>query len=135
MTTTDNIVGRRVRLIQTDDRYTKLKTGSMGTVTGFAIDTFFGDTTTHVKWDDGSNLSLLSSVDIFEILPERDAFLEQFKKFIVEGVKLIDMWPQSSDEFENELNSHSWPFTMSLDEVMCELVDIYGKIHGKVDDR
>jgi len=87
----------------------------MGTVTGFAIDTFFGDTTTHVKWDDGSNLSLLSSVDI------------------VEGVKLIDMWPQSSDEFENELNSHSWPFTMSLDEVMCELVDIYGKIHGKVD--
>ena len=45
------------------------------------------------------------------------------------------MWPQSSDEFENELNSHSWPFTMSLDEVMCELVDIYGKIHGKVDDR
>ena len=133
MTAIDNIIGRRVRLIHTDDRFTKLKPGALGTIIGYTASDYFGDVTTHVQWDSGSSLSLVSSTDMFEILTERDAFLEQFKKFIVEGVKLVDMWPQATPGFEDELNSFSWPFTMSLDEVMCELVEIHGKITDKVD--
>ena len=132
MTAIDNIIGRRVRLIYTDDKYTKLKSGALGTITGYTTNDYFGDVTTHVQWDDGSTLSLLSNADVFELLSERDAFVEQMNKFIVEGVKMADMWSQMTPAFEDELNSFSWPFSMSFDEVMCELIEIREKITDKV---
>ena len=47
------IVGDRVELIRTDDQYTSLRSGSQGTVTMVWPDTV------DIKWDDGSNLSLI----------------------------------------------------------------------------
>ena len=48
-------VGDRIELIHTDDQYTSLRPGSQGTVTliGSWLDTV------HIKWDDGSTLSLI----------------------------------------------------------------------------
>lgn len=47
--------GDRIKLMHTDDVYTKLQRGSLGTIT--RVD--HKHATIHVKWDDGSTLSLL----------------------------------------------------------------------------
>lgn len=53
-----NRVGDRVRLIYTNDPYTELRSGAMGTVD------FIDDMgTVFVKWDDGSALGLLAGFD------------------------------------------------------------------------
>jgi len=52
------MVGRRVRLIYTDDPYTNLRSGDEGTVD------FVDDAgTVFVKWDSGSSLGLIAGVD------------------------------------------------------------------------
>lgn len=132
MTAIDNIIGRRVRLIYTDDKYTKLKSGDLGTITGYTTDDYFGDVTTHVKWDDGSTLSLLSGTDVFELLTERDAFVEQMNKFINNGFALLDIWTKASEAFDAELQDYGWPLSMSFDEMMYELVNVRDKIADKV---
>jgi len=48
----------RVRLGHTSDPYTNLTAGSLGTKTGEYIDPW-GARTILVKWDNGSNLSLI----------------------------------------------------------------------------
>ena len=54
-------VGDRVRLIYTTDEYTRLETGSEGTVS-------FVDSlgTVHVDWDNGSKLGLIPGMDAWE---------------------------------------------------------------------
>jgi hypothetical protein len=54
--------GQRVKLVHTDDEWTRLRPGSLGTVVAIRPDysnprEFVLD----VDWDDGSNLSLLSA--------------------------------------------------------------------------
>ena len=58
-------IGDRIELEFTDDPYTKLKTGSQGTV--LFIDYI---KTVHIKWDEGSNLGLIPKVDRFHIIKE-----------------------------------------------------------------
>lgn len=53
--------GTRVKLISTNDKYTPLKSGTMGTV--FRVD---GIGTIHVKWDNGSMLGVVPEEDIIE---------------------------------------------------------------------
>lgn len=57
----------RIRLVSTTDRYTKLKAGDEGTVTGSRQDPW-GDTVIYVKWDSGSTLSLIEGEDAYEVL-------------------------------------------------------------------
>lgn len=60
----ERYIGRRVRLIRTSDPYTRLTSGTEGTVD------FVDDTgTVFVRWDDGSRLGLISGEDAFEVLP------------------------------------------------------------------
>lgn len=61
-TLTKTLAGSRIELIHTDDPYTKLKPGAMGTIN--LID-HFG--TIHVNWDDGSTLGLVPQVDKYII--------------------------------------------------------------------
>lgn len=72
------IRGNRVFLIHMDDPYTKLKYGDMGTID------FIDDAgSIHVKWDNGSNLALLSSHDEFRIITiteERKLKLKKINK-------------------------------------------------------
>lgn len=56
-------IGKRIRLIHTADEYTKLTSGSIGTIT------FIDDTgTIFADWEDGSKLGLLPDHDLFEII-------------------------------------------------------------------
>lgn len=52
----------RVRLAKTNDPYTDLTAGSLGTKTGEYIDPW-GSSVIRVKWDNGSNLSLIEGED------------------------------------------------------------------------
>jgi len=55
----------RVRLVHTDDPYTNLKVGSLGVKRGEYIDPW-GSKTIRVKWDNGSDLSLIDGQDIWD---------------------------------------------------------------------
>jgi hypothetical protein len=59
--------GRRVRLVHTDDPYTDLKPGSLGTI-DFTDDA----DQLHIHWDDGSHLALIPGYDRWEVLPDAD---------------------------------------------------------------
>lgn len=55
------LIGQRVRLLFTDDAYTKLIPGDLGTVD------FIDDVgTLHIKWDCGSYLGLVPDIDVWE---------------------------------------------------------------------
>ena len=56
----------RVRLVCTDDPHTNLRPGDLGTVTIVEDNSFTGPTI-HMRWDNGSTLSmLLDSGDVIE---------------------------------------------------------------------
>jgi hypothetical protein len=67
--------GARVRLIQMDDPYTKLKEGDEGTITN--ID---DAGVIHVNWDAGSTLGLVPEADRFTVLNEEDNKYRPFPK-------------------------------------------------------
>ena len=56
-------IGQKVRLVYTDDSYTELRSGAIGTV--FYIDDL---NTVMVDWEDGSTLGLIPGIDIYEII-------------------------------------------------------------------
>jgi Domain of unknown function (DUF4314) len=62
------MMGKRVRLIHTDDPYTKLKKGDLGTIqfSFFNLDELI----VQVKWDNGSNLGLIVGKDEYEVIRE-----------------------------------------------------------------
>ena len=49
-----HLIGKRIRLVVCKDPYTKLKAGTLGTVTD--IDSM---NTVHVKWDTGEHLGMV----------------------------------------------------------------------------
>lgn len=57
--------GQRVRLVFTDDEYTDLKPGDEGVIQGQTDGAY---PQLHVRWDNGSNLSLIPHVDRYEVL-------------------------------------------------------------------
>lgn len=60
----------RIQLVATGDPYTKLQPGAMGTKVGEYVDPW-GALTILVKWDNGSDLSLIAgSGDAWRELPE-----------------------------------------------------------------
>lgn len=62
----------RVRFLYTSDPYTRLVSGTLGTIVGEYVDPW-GDKTYHINWDDGSNLSMIpSSGDRFERITESE---------------------------------------------------------------
>ncbi len=52
----------RIRLVHTDDPYTELTNGSLGTLVGEYTDPW-GSRTIRVKWDNGSSMSLIDGHD------------------------------------------------------------------------
>ena len=62
-----NLIGRRIRLIHTDDAYTKLHFGSTGTIEDVAT-LSWGGIQVWCKWDEGSNLALIPPTDLFEFV-------------------------------------------------------------------
>ena len=67
---TEVTIGDRIELVRCDDPYTHLQPGSKGTVTGTSgpLRFFNNEVQIHVKWDDGSSLSLIESQDSYRII-------------------------------------------------------------------
>jgi hypothetical protein len=61
----EELLGRRVRLVFTDDAYTDLQPGATGT-----IDHVDDLGTLFVKWDDGSTLGLIPGRDRYEFIDQ-----------------------------------------------------------------
>lgn len=70
----------RVKLIRMEDPYTDLKKGDMGTIVGKNP---FGDLM--VKWDNGSNLSLIPNIDEYEVLERLVINFDKFKTLEFKG--------------------------------------------------
>ena len=63
------VKGDRVRLLHTNDGFTKLQSGALGTVTRWKEDVMGEYDQLHVAWDCGSSLSLIpQSGDRWEII-------------------------------------------------------------------
>jgi hypothetical protein len=62
--------GKRIRLIYTDDPYTKLRSGDMGTIK-YTFDNL-NDRNIAIKLDSGSTLSLVEMKYNYEILKEEE---------------------------------------------------------------
>ena len=70
-------IGCRIRLIMTDDPYTRLKSGDMGTITDVTEIPSFGNPDNGIEypkqrqiwvnWDSGSKLALIEGKDLYEI--------------------------------------------------------------------
>lgn len=59
----EKFIGKRIRLISTNDEYSPLKPGDLGTID------FIDDAgTIFAQWDNGSDLGLLPDIDRFEII-------------------------------------------------------------------
>lgn len=72
--TASTIIGKRIRLIFTNDPYTRLKTGDMGTIT-YASELpsrVGGERQLWVSWDSGSSLAMIEGKDFYEILEAED---------------------------------------------------------------
>lgn len=59
---TDEIIGKRIRLIQMKDDPHPIESGTMGTIYHYGSDVI------NVEWDNGRNLGVVINVDEFEIL-------------------------------------------------------------------
>ena len=69
-------VGDRVRLLRMNDPYSKVITGSLGTVTG--VVEVLGEPLYYMKWDNGSTLSLVPEVDLyFKVEEKKDNIQEE----------------------------------------------------------
>jgi hypothetical protein len=59
----NKFIGKRIRLISTNDEYTSLKSGDLGTIN------FVDDAgTIFAEWDNGSHLGVIPDIDRFEII-------------------------------------------------------------------
>ena len=68
MTTSSSKPGDRIRLVCISDEWTRLRPGTLGTVSG--VDDLG---TVHVRWDDGNTLGLVPGEDTWEIVERASA--------------------------------------------------------------
>jgi hypothetical protein len=65
----NDIIGKRIKILYTDDRCTKLRTGDMGTITGVSTIPE-GNRQIPVNWDNRSTLAMLEGIDKYKILDD-----------------------------------------------------------------
>ena len=65
-----DLIDRGIRLIYTDDRYTRLTNGDLGTIThiSFTPASMSVEQQVSIRWDIESNLALITGKDQFRIL-------------------------------------------------------------------
>jgi Domain of unknown function (DUF4314) len=119
---TTSLVGKRIRLISTNDPFTKLRAGAIGKVTDVRDD-LWGARIICVAWENGSTLSLVEGEDDFIIVaePARHDFADALERFVQSTLELSLAWESLDSEFASFLNTLDWGFTSSLDEWVHEL--------------
>jgi len=71
MSGVNKYLGKRIKLIHTDDKFTDLKSGDTGTIDDVREVNFLEDdnfTQFWVKWDRGGYLALIKDVDRFKVI-------------------------------------------------------------------
>ena len=66
----NELIGKRIKLITMFDDPNPLESGSMGTISHVA--NVFGNNIIHVRWDNGRTLNVEEGVDEYEILEDND---------------------------------------------------------------
>jgi len=67
-----SLSGKRIQLINTNDPYTKLKEGDLGTIEYVIRNSDLIGDQVSIQWDSGSNLMLIIGVDQFLIMDESE---------------------------------------------------------------
>lgn len=122
----ETLVGERIKLIQTSDPYTRIPKGSYGTVTRDLYENG-GVMCIGVDWDNGSSLSLVEGEDSWTVLGIADEYITAFEEYLFAGYKLLGLWQELDRKnllFANIVNSKEFPFKMSFDEYLAEMVSI-----------
>lgn len=120
------LAGKRIELIRMEDPYTNLKEGDMGTIQ-FTDD--IGQI--HVKWDNGSTLSINPEIDEWDIIEEELSnklkFVKLFEEFVsgsdlgyvnIKMEELSDLVDSTDDEFvsfEWSLNNNKLSSKLKID--------------------
>jgi len=114
-------IGKSIRLIYTDDPYTKLKPGAMGRVTRVA--SLGGQITVGVRWEDGSGLSLIDGIDSWHVLSDEEEFVLQMEKYVGAAYSFLSAWQsiEDSSDLQKIIDEIKWPFAMSFDEYAAEM--------------
>ena len=62
--------GKRIKLVHTDDPWTKLKPGDMGTIKDitFLPSSMGGNMQIWISWDSGSSLAMIDGKDEYEVV-------------------------------------------------------------------
>lgn len=120
------LVGERIKLVGTSDPYTRIRKGDLGTVTREPYDNA-GAMCIGVDWDNGSSLSLVEGEDSWVSVGIAEEWMTAFDQYLSAGYKLLDLWQQldlRDSLFLNNINMIEFPFAMSFDEYLAEMVNI-----------
>ena len=105
--TTTSLIGKRIRLVRTNDPYTKLVAGDLGVITNVRDD-LWGNSIVSVAWDSGSSLSLIEGEDSFTIISEREQFATALENFVQSTLELSLAWERLDEQFAEYLNTLDW---------------------------
>jgi hypothetical protein len=120
------LVGERIKLVQTSDPYTRVRKGDLGTITRDPYENG-GVTCIGVDWDNGSSISLVEGEDSWKTVGVAEEYLTAFEEYLSAGYKLLGIWQKLDNKnilFSNIVNSKEFPFAMSFDEYLAEMVNI-----------
>ena len=120
------LVGERIRLVQTSDPYTRVRSGDLGTITRDPYENG-GVTCIGVDWDNGSSISLVEGEDSWVTVGVAEEYLNAFNEYIIAGYKLLNLWVSLDNKnilFSTIVNSKEFPFKMSFDEYLAEMTEI-----------
>ena len=120
------LVGERIRLVQTSDPYTRVRSGDLGTITRDPYENG-GVTCIGVDWDNGSSISLVEGEDSWTTVGVADEYIMAFEEYLMAGYKLLGIWQELDNKntlFSDIVNSKEFPFAMSFDEYLAEMVNI-----------
>jgi hypothetical protein len=124
------LVGERIKLVHTSDPYTRIRRGDLGTVTREPYDNA-GAMCIGVDWDNGSSLSLVEGEDSWVSVGIAEEWLTAFDQYLSAGYKFLDRWQQMQNRnilFSNIVDGIEFPFAMSFDEYLAEMVNIKRKL-------
>jgi hypothetical protein len=120
------LVGERIKLVQTSDPYTRVRKGDLGTITRDPYENG-GVTCIGVDWDNGSSISLVEGEDSWVTIGVAEEWLTAFDQYLSAGYKFLDLWQQMQNRnilFSNIVDGIEFPFQMSFDEYLAEMVNI-----------
>jgi hypothetical protein len=128
---TCSLVGERIKLVGTSDPYTRIRKGELGTITRDLYENG-GVMCIGVDWDNGSSLSLVEGEDSWVTIGVAEEWMKAFDEYLSAGYKFLELWQKMQNSnilFSNIVDGIDFPFQMSFDEYLAEMVNIKQKLN------